>query len=148
MCDYSLANLPSRLAEKGETLVVHRFPTGTKGLASPADLNGAEEPRAALSRWLGLDKMPCAVCIPPGACLLLRDIPERLQQRLAVGVEEEVTFTQLSAEPYQYRDAVQFVNGSQALLQDLARGQRVNVLCLCSDEEALELELRHRWDRD
>jgi hypothetical protein len=80
--------------------------------------------------------------------LLLRDIPERLQQRLAVGVEEEVTFTQLSAEPYQYRDAVQFVNGSQALLQDLARGQRVNVLCLRSDEEAFELELRHRWDRD
>jgi hypothetical protein len=35
MCDYSLAGVPNRLAVEGEELVVHRFPTGALGLASP-----------------------------------------------------------------------------------------------------------------
>jgi hypothetical protein len=35
MCDYSLHGIKNRLAEAGETLVVHRFHTGSKGLTSP-----------------------------------------------------------------------------------------------------------------
>jgi hypothetical protein len=71
MCDYSLAGLPSRLAVEGEQLVVHRFPTGTLGMASPC-----------LSRWSA--KQTPTVCIPPGARLLLRDIPKDLQQQFSV----------------------------------------------------------------
>ena len=38
MCDYSLMAVPNRLAQQGEELVAHRFPTGSLGLASPCDL--------------------------------------------------------------------------------------------------------------
>src|SRR5262245_48338732 len=38
MCDYSLASIHNRLATEGEELVVHRFCSGTLGLASPADV--------------------------------------------------------------------------------------------------------------
>jgi hypothetical protein len=38
MCDYSLMGIPNRLAEEGEDLVAHRFPTGSVGFASPRDL--------------------------------------------------------------------------------------------------------------
>ena len=71
MCDYSLAGIPSRLAVEGEQLVVHQFATGTLGLASP---------RPFTSRWCSLKQTP-AVCVPPGARLLLRDIPMNLQQK-------------------------------------------------------------------
>ena len=140
MCDYSLVNFPNRLAEEGETLVVHVFPSGTKGFASPADLKPAEKPRAAFSLLCGLG-MPsdlCAVCVPPGARLLLHDVPERQQQRLGIRAEEEVTFTQLSAEAYRHRDAIRFANGRQVLLQTLTAGQRVEVRCLSSEGETLE----------
>ncbi len=146
MCDYSLAQVPNRLAQKGETLVVHSFPSGTKGFASPADLIPAEKPRGAFRFLcgLGMSSYLCAVCVPPGARLLLHDIPERLQQRLEVGVEEEVTFTQLSAEAYRHRDAIRFANGREVLLQTLNSGQRVEVLCLSSEGRTLESELAGR----
>jgi len=44
MCDYSLHHFSNRLAVEGEQLLVHRFPTGTLGLASPFDLWTPEEP--------------------------------------------------------------------------------------------------------
>ena len=142
MCDYSLTNVPNRLAEESETLVVHRFPSGTKGFTSPADLKSAEKPRGAFGLLMALSRpsVSCAVCIPPGARLLLHDLPERLQQQLEVAAQEEVTFTQLSAEAYRHRDAIQFANGRQVLLQSLPQGQRVEVLCLSSVEETLEVE--------
>ena len=40
MCDYSLAGLRTRLAVEGEELVLYRFPTGSLGLTSPAELEG------------------------------------------------------------------------------------------------------------
>ena len=83
---------------------------------------------------------PPAVCIPPGAQLWLHDIPERLQLQLNVGTDEEVTFVQLSAEPFSYRDAVRFNNGKEMLLQKLETGQRVDVLCLSPAEEVSQLE--------
>ena len=82
------------------------------------------------------------MCIPPGARLRLRDIPEVLQLGLALNATEEVTFVQLSAEAYQYRDAVRFRNGREILLQRLGCGQQVEVLSLASGDIP---EKRHLW---
>src|SRR5215813_9868833 len=120
MCDYSLAGIPSRLAVEGEQLVVHRFPTGSLGLASPCP---------SLSRsWSA--KQTHAVCIPPGARLLLLDIPKDLQQQFGVRETEEVTFVQLSATPNQFRDAIRFQNGRTVRLHELRKGMGVQVLKL------------------
>ncbi|MBZ5727556.1 MAG: hypothetical protein LAP87_21480 [Acidobacteriia bacterium] len=144
MCDYSLMAVPNRLAQEGEELVAHRFPTGSLGLASPADLKRSMAPPPARSSiWCAIREFfnpprtePApAVCIPPGARLRLRDIPVRLQQDLAVGPVEEVTFTQLSAVVNSYRDAVRFTNGREVRLQDLREGQRVRVLDLSMADE-------------
>ena len=124
MCDYSLAGIPNRLAVKDEQLVVHRFPTGSLGLASPCP---------SVSRWWSAKQTP-AVCVPPGARLRLREIREDLQQKFGIGETEEVTFVQLSATPYQFRDAVCFSNGREILLQRLHCGQRVDVLSLSSHD--------------
>ncbi len=124
MCDYSLAGIPSRLAVEGEQLVVHRFPTGSLGLASPGP---------STSRWWSKKQTP-AVCIPPGARLLLRDIPNSLRKQCGVGMTEEVTFAQLSATAYQFRDAVRFSNGREILLQTLQCGQEVEVLWLSAGD--------------
>jgi hypothetical protein len=128
MCDYSLAGLPSRLAVEGEQLVVHRFTTGTLGLASPCP---------SLSRWWSAKQTP-AVCIPPGARLLLQKIPKDVQQQLGVAGTEEVAFVQLSATPYQFRDAVRFNNGREILLQKLQCGQQVKVVALSSGDSEHE----------
>jgi hypothetical protein len=147
MCDYSLMGVPNRLACEAEDLVVCEFRTGSRGL-TPADppkksTHGAgslargfrfllktifEEPQA--------EKV--AVCIPPGARLLLRDIPDDVQISFCVCATEEVTFTQLTAKPYAYRDAVRFDNGREILLQRLDKGQRVTVLQLSSGDEEME----------
>jgi len=123
MCDYSLAGIPNRLAVEGEQLVVQRFSTGALGLASPTSRRA----------WWWFMK-ECAVCVPPGARLLLRDIPQDLQRQFGVRATEEVTFVQLSATAYQYRDAVRFKNGRETLLQRLPCGQQLDVLYLSSDD--------------
>ena len=128
MCDYSLAGIPNRLAVEGEQLVVHRFSTCSLGLASPCSQL--------------LSKGAPAVCIPPGARLRLRDIPQALQLGLGLNATEEVTFVQLSAEAYQYRDALRFQNGLEILLQRLGCGQQVEVLSLASGDIP---EKRHSW---
>ena len=124
MCDYSLAGIPNRLATEGEELVIHLFPTGSIGLA----------PCASVSGWSA--KQNPAVCVPPGARLILHDVPERLQHDLAVGPIEEVTFVQLSATPYQFRDAVRFSNGREIRLQELSEGMRVRVLKMSLPEDS------------
>lgn len=153
MCDYSLMAVPNRLAQQGEDLVAHRFPTGSLGLASPPDLKRVLEPAPVARRtlWCAVkeffnplrsEPVP-AVCIPPGARLQLQDIPVRQQHDLGVGAVEEVVFTQLSAAVNSYRDAVRFSNGRQVRLQELREGQRVRVIDLSMAEE-LDLEaLRH-----
>jgi hypothetical protein len=123
MCDYSLAGLPNRLAVEGEQLVVQRFSTGALGLASPTTHR--------VSLWF---KKECAVCVAPGARFLLRDIPQDLRRQFGVHATEEVTFVQVSAEAYRYRDAVRFRNGREVLLQWLRCGQQVEVLSLCAGD--------------
>jgi hypothetical protein len=51
---------------------------------------------------------------------------------------EDVTFVQLSATPYQYRDAVHFNDGWEIRLQELEEGMRVDVLSLSSGDHAHE----------
>ena len=149
MCDYSLMAVPNRLAQQGEELVAHRFPTGSLGLASPGDLKRAADPPAPVrkSLWCAVkeffnppktEPVP-AVCIPPGARLQLQAIPVRLQHEFNVGPVEEVTFTQISAAVNSYRDAVRFANGREVRLQELREGQHVRVLDLSMAEE-LDLE--------
>ncbi|MFN3323126.1 MAG: hypothetical protein ACK5AZ_06500 [Bryobacteraceae bacterium] len=148
MCDYSLHTNPNRLAVEGEELVAYRFPTGSMGLASPKDLQPviqADEstPRrwwswSAIKAWFEAQKAArepvCAVCIPPGARLILKDIPQDLQRELEVGESEEVTFVQISANANSYRDAVRFSNSRQILLQALREQQRVEVVSLALAE--------------
>ena len=149
MCDYSLMAVPNRLAQEGEELVAHRFPTGSLGLASPKDLKKAANPPAPArkSLWCTVkeffnppktEPVP-AVCIPPGARLRLEDVPARLQHDLGVGPVEDVTFTQITAAVNSYRDAVRFQNGREVRLQELREGQRVRVLDLSMAED-LDLE--------
>jgi len=151
MCDYSLNAFPNRLAVEGEDLVVHRFAGASLGLASPADLSPAfpsiwgrcaDQPGfwTELKAWWKNSsdhrtqpKKTPAVCIPPGATLLLRDIPGHLRRSLSIGEAEEVRFLQTTAEANAYRDAIQFSNKREVLLQALAVGQRVTVLSLGSE---------------
>lgn len=116
MCDYSLMSIPNRLAVEGENLIARRFRTGTMGLASPS-------------------APAVCVCIPPGARLVLHDIPERLQHDFAIGPIENVTFVQLSAAEYMHRDAIRFQNGREILLQKLSEGQGVRVLDMSSTDD-------------
>ncbi|MCI0662029.1 MAG: hypothetical protein L0220_13245 [Acidobacteria bacterium] len=152
MCDYSLQGLPNRIAKKDEELVIHRFSTGTLGFTSMVDMranSGAQSVQkrsgfwSAIRDWFRLETGPPtpAICVPPGARLMLQEIPKGLQRDFGVGPNEEVTFTQLTAQPYNYRDAVRFNNGCEVLLQKLDTGQRAVVLCLSLVEEVAEAEV-------
>jgi hypothetical protein len=154
---------PNRLAVDGEELVIHRFDGASLGLASPLDLRPvittsshdatAKKPwswtsikewfTAARSQWQP-DKSTPAVCVPPGARLVLKDIPEGLQRELGVGEVEEVKFVEISADVNTYRDAIRFKNSRQLLLQALREGQRVTVLSLAfqETEETVAVESR------
>jgi hypothetical protein len=79
-----------------------------------------------------------AVCIPPGARLLIRGISARLQCECGFREElAEAVFTQISADANSFRDAVRFQNGVVVLLQRLHEGQSVRVLDLSSAEEQI-----------
>jgi len=153
MCDYSLQCVKTRLAKEGEQLFIHKFYTGSKGLASVDDWKALDTAQPAppgmgvwgrFQHWLinqarklghrDQRSLP-AVCIPPGARLHVNGIPARLQERYGVGVSEDVVFAQLSLEAYQYRDAVRFRNGQEVLLQYLDEGLQVHVISLASAEE-------------
>lgn len=147
MCDYSLCGLPNRLAVEGEELKLHRFATGSMGMVSPRELSEAANKnligtgpglwnriRRAFDsrplRFLTPRPREVVVCMPPGADLLLKGIPVRLQQRYKIGETEAVTFIQTTAAINTYRDAVQFRNGRIVSLQDLPSGARVEVLSM------------------
>ena len=137
MCDYSLMEFPNRLAAEGEVLMVHRFYSGSMGLASPEDCCRAHtKPVQSRTFWGAVKEFfhptethrTTAVCIPPGARLILHDVPVQMQKQLTIGQDEEVTFVQLSALANSYRDAVRFRNGQTIRLQELREGQRVEVM--------------------
>jgi hypothetical protein len=62
-------------------------------------------------------------------------IPSPMQKQFGLGPREEVTFIQLTAEPFRYRDAIRFQNGQVILLQKLSDGLRMDVLSLELAEE-------------
>jgi len=140
MCDYSLGGLPNRLATEGDELIVHRFPTSSIGLAPAADVqtDSSDSPgdQSLWRRMMALLTLPrfCpniqAVCVPPGASLMLRNIPSDLQRKWDVGEEETVLFTQTSAEFKTYRDTICFRNGRRISLQHLREGLLIKVVSL------------------
>ena len=138
MCDYSLMGVPNRLAQEGEELVVHRFHTGSIGLASPNELDCLAAMKAVRKGFwtrvkdflcLPEPEPVCAVCIPPGARLELHE----------PNSAEAVVFTQTTTATNRYRDAVQFASGKVLLLQGLREGLRVKVIDL-SNAANLDLE--------
>jgi hypothetical protein len=152
MCDYSLYGVKNRLAVEGESLVTHKFHTGCRGLAPAADVERIR-PHSLIelvrhwsnpeTYWEAEKKIP-AVCIPHGARLLLEGIPRHAQKVFGIGETEEVTFLQLSYEPYRYRDAFQF---DHRLLLPLDPDRACDVLSLqnlpegiCVEVLALELQ--------
>jgi len=150
MCDYSLMHFPNRLAAEGEVLVVHRFPNGCQGLASPADVdaNRRKPYEKRVSVWAALKDLftsseQCAipaVCVPPGARLRIEGIEDRFRRSYGLNGVEEATFDQLTAAVNEYRDAVVFGNGVTLKLHVLPAGLRVTILTLSSaesDEPAL-----------
>lgn len=149
MCDYSLMAVPNRLAHDGEELVTHRFPTGSLGMAGAEEVLAATPPERPQHQtlWRKIREFfdpaaapaVCAVCLPPGARLLIRDIPLRLQQQWGVGQREEAVFTQISAAANTYRDAVRFSGGCTVRLQEFREGIRVRVIDLAGTEQP-ELE--------
>jgi hypothetical protein len=126
MCDYSLAGVHTRLATAGDRLSVYRFPSGSLGMVSA---------RRRLREIL-FPSLAVAVCIPPGARLLLEKIPVALQRQLGVSANEEVVFTQRTWEAYVHRDSVRFANGCEVSLQQLRCGQRATVLSVVVEEPA------------
>jgi hypothetical protein len=146
MCDYSLCGLPNRLAVEGEDLEVHRFSTGSVGLRSPFDHSTLIEQCIDDSTWSRVKRffglaicqlaeanpagVETAVCVPPGADLIVKGIPAHLQHRYGIEEDEGVKFVQTSADVNSYRDAVQFENGRTISLQDLPDGLRIEVLSL------------------
>ena len=145
MCDYSLMAIPNRVAVSGDELVVHRFQTGSLGLASASDLcKGQDRLKVQrhgfwqrLSQFLNppaIQSLP-AVCVPPGARLLVQDIPMRLQHEGRFKEVEEAVFIQVTAHVNTFRDAIRFQNGVEMLLQNLDEGQRIQVLELSTAEK-------------
>lgn len=136
MCDYSLFAIRNRLTEEGEELVVHRFETGARGI----ELQANRERRKsclwfAIKDWVSSvssTSVP-AICIPPWARLLLTNVPQSAQESLRIGPSETAVFTEISSRSYSYRDTLILSNGTQVLLQDLAKGTRAVVLSLSSD---------------
>ena len=138
MCDYSLGGIPNRLAVEGDRLVVKAFQTGTIGLASVEDVERAQcAAQAKKTLWQRL-KLLCtadwsdvpAVCVPPGALLILRDVPREMQTQFGLRESEIVEFTQTAMDANRHRDAFRFPRGQDVLLQRLKPGLRVTVLSL------------------
>ena len=143
MCDYSLYTIQNRLAEEGEELVLHKFETGTLGFTSAADLQRAERTAAphpdtfwaTMKTWLfgrNTPRFP-AVCVPPGARLLLTDLPAKVQTSLRLQPCEIVVFTEISDRSYSYRDALLLPNGTRVLLQELPVGLHAVVLSMSGE---------------
>jgi hypothetical protein len=154
MCDYSLMEFPNRLATDGEVLVVHRFGSGCLGLTSPADCTfdptSSNQKRTfwqtvkAIFYFPEPAKVP-AVCIPPGARLILHQVPAQFQKELGLAPDEEVKFMQISAAENQHRDAVCFRTGHILRLQELTVGQRLQVVDL-GDRSGDEPEFTGEWE--
>jgi len=147
MCDYSLMAIPNRLAEEGESLVAHRFPTGSVGFASPEDLCKTVQWQGA--RPLGFsaqNKLGSGGLRPTRCPLDVARYSGTSAARSRSGCGRGSHLYPACPTAYTYRDAIRFANGQEILLQELGEGQQVKVLDLSSGdafeavrEERLEL---------
>jgi hypothetical protein len=101
MCDYSLEMYKSRPAVAGESLVTHRFPMGSMGMASSADTS-------------------CAVCISDGMLFVAGNLPPIISARYGVVDGAIATFIRLASGLH--RDGLRFDNGVELSLQQLPSG--------------------------
>ena len=158
MCDYSLYEFPNRLAREGEELVTYRFLSGSLGLVSPVELENARSRESAQDKPSGsrlweaasnhFDLLSrsrpralsnvCAICVPPGARLILKGISPQMQRDFGLGPEEGGKFIQTSFDVLRHRDAIQLANGRVIPLQLLGEGQRIEILSLVAVGELVE----------
>lgn len=121
MCDYSLENVASRAANKGEKLVSTRFPNAmTKGFA------GVGEPGVA-------------VCLRPGTELAFDDTVEFEKSCLQTARTNVTvaTFRQIDLQNrHTHHDALEFADGQIVRLASLIPGQVATVLQMPHDETA------------
>ena len=143
MRDYSLHTIRTRLAVEGEELVLYRFESGVLGFASAVDLQNTQsflmdEPQTFWSRLKEIvfgrraAQIP-AVCVPPGARLLLDGVPHDVQASLQVAPSEVVVFADISDRSYSYREALLLPDETRVLLQDLPAGVHALVLTLSGE---------------
>jgi hypothetical protein len=117
MCDYSLRNVKSRLAQVGDGLTTRNFGTGTRGFAASEDAN-------------------IAVCVLPGTELsFASDVKHGptgpLYWRSRVIGYRTAIFRQINTEhKAAHHDALEFPDGRVVLLTLLDEGQRATVLQL------------------
>lgn len=142
MCDYSLEYRHSRKAVVGETLVSHRFPTGTTGFRAESDIPGVGIGwRARFKKFFGAsDHVPCPVCLPPGAELFVSGIAPEIQSKYGVPYYGEAMMVRLNPKnPYAHHDALQF-GGECApiLLHDLPAGVMTAVVLSLSSSRPVE----------
>jgi hypothetical protein len=147
MCDYSLYTVKNRLASEADDLVLHRFGTGSLGFCAFAELQ-KEMRRSSMAcawasfvHWLYPRRKSglTAVCVPPGARLLISQLPECARMGSGLFEFESVQFAQLSERSYAYRDALRFSDGETILLQKLPEGLRVKVMALSPEGEPAEV---------
>src|SRR5262249_14306445 len=129
MCDYSLHNVRSRPAKIGDKLVTTNFRTGTRGFASPADLN-------------------TAVCVPPGPELAFSDAvrhePRTVRSLVNNWLETSTShtttiFRQINRDKeHTHHDALEFPDGQTVLLTCLHEGQEATVLQLPAEPRTAE----------
>ena len=113
MCDYSLENVASRAANKGEKLISTRFPNAmTKGFAGVGDPN-------------------VAVCLRPGTELAFEDAVEfeRSCLQTARTKVKVATFRQIDlTNKHAHHDALEFADGQIVRVASLIPGQVAEVL--------------------
>lgn len=121
MCDYSLENVASRAASKGEKLISTRFPNAmTKGFA------GVGEPGVA-------------VCLRPGTELAFDETVEFEKSCLQTARTnvKVATFRQIDLQNrHTHHDALEFADGQIVRLASLIPGQLATVLQMPHEETA------------
>src|ERR1700719_1073189 len=123
MCDYSLHAVATRPARVGETLVTTTFRgTGTRGFASESEL-------------------AVAVCVLPGTELAFAE-DVKYDNRWIWTRTTNFRVGKFGAidpdVPHRHHDAIEFPDGSNVLVTQLAEGQRVTVLQLPVVHQAME----------
>lgn len=130
MCDYSLESISSRPATVGDRLVTHQFSPGSRGFASPCNLN-------------------TAVCLLPGTELAFSGnvaFRSLLGWRRTVGYRTAI-FRKINLhEARTHHDALEFPNGRIVLLLNVCTGQEGTVLQLPAQERP-EAPLREAQNR-